>query len=1068
MNLPKFSVKYPVTVAMLMALIAILGYISFDKLGTDLLPSIYNPRIVVELQAGDRSPQEIEQRFARQLEGEVGTISKVVDVRSVCTLGRVRTTITFSWGTDMDFALLDVQKKIAHFESDPDVTRLTIARYDPLEEPIAIYALQRNAQEMDLDELRRIAENVIKRNLERLDGVARVQVFGGVKREVLVELNEYLLKAYSLTTAEVSSKITQSNANASGGKLEQDNTSYLIKGVGKYATVEEVANTVIGYQSKAEDSGTPSTNGDTTAAIGAQQTASVYSPDKVPIYLLDVAKVSYAPEERTEIVHFNSAESVALYIYKEAQDNTVRVASQVGDAIAEMENEMQGVTFNRVVNQAGFIESAIGEVKTTAVIGIILAVLILYVFLRNIGVTVIVSLAIPLSIMATFTLMFFQGYTLNIMTLGGLALGAGMLVDNAIVVIENIFRRRQAGDDAETAAVSGTSEVGIAIVAATLTTIIVFLPIVYVRGVAAELFKEQAWVVAFSLLSSLLVAFILIPTLAARFFGKKNQTFKERTLNIPFYNNLLSWALAHQKIVILSAIFLLAVSVLLLPVVGSEFVPRSSENQVEIDLTMPPGTPLEKSAAIIAGAENQVSQLLQKNVQNIFSTVNVSSAQDVFTGNTEGGEHRARITINLSSSKGLPREISNQQHLENDQLSISRGRIFPNEAIALLRPNLDIPEAEIDFKIRETSLQNTIGTGGPPVIIEIRGDDFEILRQISDNVAVNLQNIAGLNTIETSFASGRPEINLTVDRLLTASFGLDVQQIGERVKERLAGNVVTNFYSEGEDRNIRVAHQKATLAELSDMPITTQDGAVVRLRDIANLDRSEGPREIQRHNQSRVAHVTAQLDKDVKLSEAIGGVNAVLEKVPLPSGYEIRFAGEEAERQESFDQLKFALLLSIVLVYMVLASLFESYLHPFTILLTLPLAGVGVVFAFLISGEPLSIMAYIGVIMLAGIAVNDSIVLVDYITRLRVDGIARLDAIKQAGRDRLRPILMTSATTILALAPLVIGFGEGARLRAPLAIAVIGGLVTSTLLTLVVIPVVYDVIDRVRGVEESG
>jgi HAE1 family hydrophobic/amphiphilic exporter-1 len=1037
MNLPKFSVRYPVTVAMLMALIAILGYISFDKLGTDLLPSIYNPRIVVELQAGDRSPQEIEQRFARQLEGEVGTISKVVDVRSVCTLGRVRTTITFHWGTDMDFALLDVQKKIAHFESDPDVTRLTIARYDPQEEPIVIYALQRNAQEMDLDELRRIAENVIKRNLERLDGVARVQVFGGLKREVRVELNEYLLQAYNLTTAEVSNKITQSNANASGGKLEQDNTSYLIKGIGKYATVEEVTNTVVGYQTKAGDSGG---TGDTTA-IGVQQSASLYSPDKVPIYLRDVAKVSYAPEERTEIVRFSSNESVALYIYKEAQDNTVRVAGQVDETIAEMENELQGVTFNRVVNQAGFIENATGEVKTTAVIGIILAVLILYVFLRNIGVTIIISLAIPLSVMATFTLMFFQGYTLNIMTLGGLALGAGMLVDNAIVVIENIFRRRQTGDDAESAAVKGTSEVGVAIVAATLTTIIVFLPIVYVRGVAAELFREQAWVVAFSLLSSLLIAFMLIPTLAARFFAKKDSAFKERTLDLPFYNNLLSRALAHQKIVIVFAIWMLVMAGLLIPVVGSEFVPRSSENQVEIDLTMPPGTPLEKSAAIIAGAESQVSQLLQKKVQNIFSTVNVSSAQDVFTGNTEGGEHRARMTINLSTGKG---------------------RIFPDAALALLRPNLRIPETEIDFKIRETSLQNTIGIGGPPVIIEIRGDDFEFLRQISDNVAANLQDIESLNTIETSFASGRPEIKLTVNRLLAASFGLDVQQIGEHVKERLSGNVVSNFYSEGEERNIRVAYQNATLAELSDMPITTQDGAVIRLRDIANLNRSEGPREIQRHNQSRVAHVTAQMDIDVKLSQAIGSVNAVLEKVPVPSGYEIRFAGEEAERLESFDQLKFALLLSIVLVYMVLASLFESYLHPFTILLTLPLAGVGVVFAFLIAGEPLSIMAYIGVIMLAGIAVNDSIVLVDYINRLRTHGMARKEAILQAGRDRLRPILMTSATTILALAPLAIGIGEGARLRAPLAIAVIGGLVTSTLLTLVVIPVVYDVIDRVR------
>ena len=1041
MNLPQFSVKYPVTVAMLMTLIAILGYISFDKLGTDLLPSIYNPRIVVELQAGDRSPQEIEQRFARQLEGEAGTISRVVDVRSVCTLGRVRTTITFSWGTDMDFALLDVQKKIAHFESDPDVSRLTIARYDPQEEPIAIYALQASP-DIDLDELRRISENVVKRNLERLDGVARAQVYGGLKREVRVELDEYLLQAYGLTTAAVSSQITQSNANASGGTLEENNKSYLIKGVGKYASVEEVANTVVGYQSKAAGS-----NGD-TSAVGTQQSASVYSPDKVPIYLREVAKVSYAPEERTEIVRFQNRESVAMYIYKEARDNTVRVAGQVSEAVEAMGNELQGVSFHQVVNQASFIEGAIGEVKTTAVIGVILAVLILFVFLRHAGVTVIVSLAIPLSILATFTLMFFQGFTLNIMTLGGLALGAGMLVDNAIVVIENIFRRRQLGEDANTAAVTGTSEVGVAIVAATLTTVIVFLPIVYVQGIAAELFKEQAWVVAFSLLSSLLVAFMLIPTLAARLFaGKSGSTFKERTLNVPFYNNLLAGALNRPKLVLFSAITMLAVSYLLLPVVGSEFVPRSGENQVQIDLTLPPGTPLEKSSEVLSSVESQINQVLDKSLTSIFSTINVSSAQDVFTGNTEGGEHRANMTLNLAKGDNT---------------------LYPEDAITRLRANLEVPAVEINYSVRETSLQSTIGTGGPPVIIEVRGDDFEMLRQISDNVAVNLRDIAGLNSIETSFASGRPEINLQVNRLLAASFGLDVQQIGERVRERLAGNVVTNFYSEGEERNIRVAYEKATLAELSDMPISTQDGAVIRLRDIVDLQRDEGPREIQRHNQSRVAHVTAQLDKGVTLSQAIGGVNNVLERVPLPSGYELSFAGEEAERQASFDQLKFALLLSILLVYMVLASLFESYLHPFTILLTLPLAGIGVVFAFLLAGEPLSIMAYIGIIMLAGIAVNDSIILVDYITRLRNDGMARREAIVQAARDRLRPILMTSATTILALAPLAIGIGEGARLRAPLAIAVIGGLVTSTLLTLVVIPVAYDMIDRLRITDTSS
>ncbi len=1032
MNLPKFSVKYPVTIAMIMAAIAILGYISFDKLGTDLLPSIYNPRIVVELQSGDRAPQEMEQRFARQLEGELGTVSRVVDVRSVCSPGRVLTTVTFSWGADMDFALLDVQKKVAGFESDPDVDRVLTARYDPQEEPIAIYALQSD-RDRDLDEMRRIAENVLKRSLERLDGVARVEVYGGFKREVRVELDEYLLNAFNLTPATINTQIQQSNADASGGNLVQDNTSFLIKGVGKYQDIDEVASTVVGYQDKA-------TNGD-TSSVGAQQAGGQFTPEKVPIYLRDVSKISYAPEERTEVVRFNGRESVGLYVYKEAQDNTVRVAGQLAEAVGGMESELGGVQFVTIYNQADFIDSAIGEVKTTAVIGVILAVLVLYVFLRNIGVTVIISLAIPISIMATFSLMFFQEYTLNVMTLGGLALGAGMLVDNAIVVIENIFRRRQSGEEAGEAAIKGTSEVGVAIVASTLTTIIVFLPIVYVQGVAAELFKEQAWVVAFSLLSSLLVAFLLIPPLASRVFAKKTTALEKQHLNIQVYNKFLNWAVNHPKTVVIAAILMLGSAAFLLPVVGNEFVPRSAENQVQLDLTLPPGTPLEKSSDVLAEVEYQIGQIIGEALENQFATVNVSSSQDLFTSSASNSESRARVTINLrSGEQGLP----------------------PSDAIRLLRPGLDLPGMEVSFRIRETSLQATIGTGGPPVIVEIKGDDFTILQQLSERIAESLEPINGLNTIETSFEIGRPEINLKVDRLLAASFGLDVEQIGAKVRDRLAGNVVSSFYTEGDDRNIRVAFPKATMMELENLVIASPDGAILRLRDLVRLEKDEGPKEIQRHNQSRVTHVTAQLDKDVKLSSVISSIEPRLTQVPLPSGYEVSFGGEEAERQESFDQLKFALLLSIVLVYMVLASLFESFLHPFTILLTLPLAGVGVVYAFLIVGEPLSIMAYIGVIMLAGIAANDSIVLVDYITRLRAQGIARKEAVIQAAKRRLRPILMTSATTILALLPLTIGLGEGARLRAPMAIAVIGGLVTSTLLTLIVIPTVYDLIDRLR------
>lgn len=1035
MNLPQFSVRYPVTVAMMMLAIAILGVISFDRLGTDLLPAIYNPRIVVEIQSGERSPQDMEQRFARRLEGALGTVSKVVDVRSECSVGRLLVTATFSWGTDMDFALLDIQKQVAAFESDPEVDRLTVARFDPQAEPIMIYAFtSADTSDQDLDELRRIAENVVKRNLERLDGVAQVQVYGGVKQEVRVELDEYRLKAYNLAPGDISNKIRQANADASGGRLVQQDKAYLIKGIGKYTDVGEVSETVVGYKEVSNG------RSDSTAA-GSQQAGQVYAAEKVPIFLGDVARVSYAPEERTELVRLNGRETIGLYIFKESKENTVRVAEQAREEIARMQSEFASLNFTPVYSQAKFIEAAIGEVKSSAIIGVVLAVLVLYVFLRNIGTTVVISVAIPISILATFTLMYFQNLTLNVMTLGGLALGAGMLVDNAIVVIENIFRLRQLGREPNEAAMKGAAEVGVAITASTLATVVVFLPIVYVRGVAAELFRDQAWVVAFSLLSSLLVAFMLIPPLSARLLGKSGGALSIKTLRWPLFEKTLNWSMNHRGKVVALSVLLLAASAALLPVIGTEFVPRSSENQLQIDLDLPPGTPLESTSAVVAAAEDQIDQLLGENRAIIFSTVNVQASQNAFFGESQRSEHLAELTLNLKTG--------------HDGLT-------PIETIQILRPQLVLPGIQTSFRVRESTLQQSIGGETAPIAVEIRGSELETLERLSSQLAAHLQSLPHLHTVETSFEKGLPEIRLEIDRLLAANFGLDIQQIGQMVGQRLSGEVATNFYSAGNERDVRVVFSQMTLRELENLSIQTPNGALVRLSDIAELVPAAGPQTILRHNQSRVAHVTAHLQKGVKLSDAIAQVEAVLRNFAAPAGYQLSFAGEEASRQESFSQMKFALILSIVLVYMVLASLFESLVHPFTILLTLPLAGVGVVFGFLLVGEPLSVMAYIGVIMLAGIAANNAIVLVDCIVRFRAEGMARREAIMQASRDRLRPILMNTAANILALLPLTIGIGESAKLRAPMAIAVIGGLVSSTILTLVVIPVVYELIDGLR------
>jgi HAE1 family hydrophobic/amphiphilic exporter-1 len=475
----------------------------------------------------------------------------------------------------------------------------------------------------------------------------------------------------------------------------------------------------------------------------------------------------------------------------------------------------------------------------------------LYAFLRHLGATLIVSLAIPISILATFTLMYFQNLTLNIMTLGGLALGAGMLVDNAIVVIENTFRRRQLGEEASKASVTGASEVGVAIVASTLTTIIVFLPIVYVRGIAAELFREQAWVVAFSLLSSLFIAFTLIPTLSARLFANKLPEFQQKVIRLPFYEKFLDWALKHRVRVIAIAFFLLVVSILLIPVVGSEFVPRSSENQVQVQVEMPAGTPLQRTTRVINAIEERVRQLFGPDIDYVYSTVNVQASQNVLFGAGQRSEHRAEIVLGLAKGKDV---------------------LAPSAAIEILRSRVEVPGTIIHYTVRESSLQQTIGSEKAPVTIEVRGDDLTILRNTTNQLAQLLQEIEGLHTIETSFERGLPEINLRVNRTLAASFGLDIQQIGQMVQQRLSGEVASDFFAEGNDRDIRVAFEQMSQTDLENMQIQTSDGALLKLTDLVTLVPNEGPQEIQRRNQSRIAHVAAQMKQDLKASSAGGSV----------------------------------------------------------------------------------------------------------------------------------------------------------------------------------------------------
>jgi len=1027
MNIPSFSVKYPITVVMIIIGIVLLGLISLNRLGTDLMPDIHSPKIVVTLESGEKPPQEMEEQFAKIIEGLVSTVSKVKKVSSVSRVGLTQVTVEFFWDTDMDFAMIDIQKKVGRLAGNEEVDELTVGKYDPQAMPVMTLSII-GTENQDLDEIRRISETVVKRELERIEGVAAASVSGGLEKEVLINVNPYLLEAYSLTLNDVVSRIRASNINASGGNIKDNEKVYIIKGIGEFNTLIDIENVTIGYRER--------------ETFGEKVEAKIYSENRVPVLLKDIAKVSMGYKEPMSSVRINGVPCVGIAIYKEAQSNTVRVVDAVKKKLGVLKNSLPSIEINIASDQAKFINAAIGEVRQAAIYGIILAVFILFLFLRNAIATIIVSIAIPISIIATFNLMYFNDLTINIMTLGGLALGAGMLIDNSIVVVENIFRHRQLRENMRDAAVNGTSEVSRAIITSTITTVVVFLPIIFVHGIAGELFKEQALTVAFSLLSSLLVALLLIPMLASKFLKFKGEII-EKEIRYPFYWNLLEKILNNKKYVISGTLVLLIICILLIPIIGTEFIPKADQGQFTIKVHLPEGTKLKTTESVVAYVENVLKTHFDETIESIYSNIGINISEEFVQTEEISGENTATIDVIL---------------VREDEREISTDYIIKN-----IDPVLkNMPDLEVNYQLQQSALQQTIGTAGAPIIIEIKGPELDGIKELNDRVVESIGNIPEIYNVETSFQHGRPEINIRLDRVITASFGLDVQKVGQIVKDKISGRIVGEYKSENEYRDIRLKYPEKTIKELMNLKIENGMNAELLLNEIADISIVEGPREVLRKDQSRYGLVTADIIKGYKFSQVVNSINGEVNKIYPPRDYFINITGEEEQRRESFQSLKFALILAVILVYMVLASLFESLLHPFTIMLTVPLAGIGSIFLFYFIGEPLSIMAFIGIIMLSGICVNDSIILVDYINTLRKRGIVRTKAVMLACQDRLRPIFMTSLTTILALLPLSIGIGEGAKLRTPLTLAVIGGLITSTLLTLIVIPVVYTLIDNLR------
>ena len=1023
-KLSEFAIRYPVTILMIVLGVVLLGYISYDKLGVDLFPDLNNPRLYIELQAGEKPPEEIEKQFVDNIEALAIRQSDVIAVSSISKVGNAQITVEYAWSKDMDDAYLDLQKAVTSYaQNENDIDGINITQHDPNSAPVMTFCLSNNNMD-DMNELRKVAENYIRNELIRLDGVAEVSISGDQEREVLIETNQYLLDAYGITMDGISTKINNFNESVSGGTIEEMGLSYVVKGVSLLTDIDDFEKVIVGYKQ-------------------------VHDNDTItytPIRLQEVAQVSYQNKDPENIVRLNGRRCLGLAIYKETKYNTVKAVEEVNKSIVDIQRALPGYQLTMVSNQGTFISDSIHEVENSALTGILLAVVVLYFFLRRIGSTLIVSIAIPVSIIATFNLMYFNGLTLNIMTLGGLALGAGMLVDNAIVVMENIFRNHESGLSVRDAAITGTAQVGGAITSSTLTTIVVFLPIVYLHGASGELFKDQAWTVTFSLLSSLVVAMLLIPMLFNLFYRNKKK-IESKSVQLKGYGRFLKKVLKKKWFVVVFSLFLMGGAALMVPFIGTEFMPKTETREFSMDIRMQEGTMLERTSSAVETLEKVVTEVLDNNLETIYSQIGPGSDDDESSSKSDilEGDNTATMNITLRA---------------DSKLTSSEAIRRINDAVG------KVPDVEIRYKQDQTVLQNILGTDEAPVVVEVQGEDVDVIEDLAMQVKKRMEGLSGIYNVESAMENGSPEVEIMVDRLRAGMYNLSVSDIVAQAEAQLDGKIVGQVEREGEMEDITLKLPDKNLAQIGDLRIAG-DGQVFHLNELATVKIGQSPKQIYRRNQTRIGQVTAQLDKKTPLDKAVQEIKASIAPISVPADYRIGLGGEEKKREESMSSLGFALLLSIILVYMVMASQFESLLHPFTILLTIPLAVVGSIVTFFFLGQSLNMMAFIGIIMLVGIAVNDSIILIDRILQLRQDGLARVEAIARAGQQRIRPIIMTSLTTILALLPLTFGFGESSSLRSPMALAVIGGLITSTLLTLVVIPCVYELFeeakDRIRG-----
>ena len=1041
---------------MLMVAIGLFGMVSLSRLNLNLLPDISYPTVTIRTELTGAAPVEVENLVTKPIEEAVGVIRNVRLVRSVSRSGQSDVTLEFLWGTDMDVAGVEVREKLDLLFLPLEASRPLLLRFDPASEPIMRLGLLYKASsefgvegaEAQLKALRRLAEDRIKNDLEAEEGTAAVKVSGGLEDEIQIQVDQQKLSQLGIGIEQVANRIRAENVNLSGGRLEEGDQRFLVRTLNEFQSVDEFRDAIIAYVAER------------------------------PVYLRDIATIERGFKEREAVTRVRGRESVELAVYKEGDANTVQVANHIEQRLERVRQALpDDIELIKVYDQSRFISSAVNDVRNAAFLGGIIAIIVLFGFLRDARATTIVGIAIPISVIGTFLLMYTNDVSLNIMSLGGIALAVGMLVDNSIVVLENIVRKKEQGQEILEAAQNGTAEVASAVVAATLTTIAVFFPMVFISGIAGQLFRDQALTVTFALIFSLIVALTVIPMLASLGAGSRYRDENEdeppglftrgvarivRGAGIGFglvrwlfwallwlptqlfqrlygaiaavYPGLLRWSLQHRAAVVFSALLIFAGAMALVPRLGTELIPQLSQGEFNVDLRLPPGAPLTETDRAIQAAQRATIDIDAVALDySVAGTGNRLDANPVDAGDNTG-------TLSIALVRGAGR---------NDESATMD---------AMRRELARVPGVQYEFS------RPSLMTFANPLQIEIAGYDLEGLALVSQAIVAEMSADDRFADIRTTIERGNPEIQIVFDQERAAKLGLAVRDIADRVVANVRGELATRYT--WRDRKIDVLVRSvdtrhSSVDEIRNLIVNPVSDRPVTLEAVADISISQGPAEIRRVAQERVAIINANVAYG-DLGAAAAASGAIIARLPMPAGITATVSGQSEEMKESFRSMQFALALAIFLVYLVMASQFESLIHPFVILFTIPLALVGAVLALFVTGTTINIVAFIGVIMLAGIVVNNAIVLVDLINQLRTQGKSEFDAIMEAGSARLRPILMTSLTTALGLLPMAMGFGEGAEVRTPMAITVIGGLLVSTLLTLLVIPVVYSLLDRKR------